>query len=124
MTWPSRTSGTWPCIGASRRRSALASPMPSSSGASGGLSNIAGHSRTGTSKMLPSCSSQTCRKDAPPHSGDAMPTSLTQEESKALAHHIVEALILRLSDEQVVEALTTVWGKQLDQWIGKGIRRM
>lgn len=52
-----------------------------------------------------------------------MPT-LTQEESKALAHNIVEALVVKLSDERVVEALAAVWGNQLDQWIGRGIRRM
>lgn len=51
------------------------------------------------------------------------PTYLSPEDSKQLARHIVDALMLQLSDEATVAAVASVWGKYLDQWIGRGFRR-
>jgi hypothetical protein len=51
------------------------------------------------------------------------PTYLSQEDSKQLAKHIVDALMVKLADEQAVAAIANVWGKYLDQWIGRGFRR-
>lgn len=53
-----------------------------------------------------------------------MPAALSTEESKELAKHIVDHLIIKLSDEETVKSISNVWGKYLDQWIGRGFRRL
>lgn len=48
---------------------------------------------------------------------------LSEEDSKRLARHIVQQLVVTLADDETVEKITGVWGKYLDRWIGRGFRR-
>lgn len=48
---------------------------------------------------------------------------LTEEESRRLAKQIVQELMVLLSHEESVNKIATVWGKYIDQWIGKNMRR-
>ena len=49
---------------------------------------------------------------------------LTEEESRALAKHIVAEMIKSLGEEENVSRIANVWGRYLDQWIGKNFRRL
>ena len=48
---------------------------------------------------------------------------LTEEESRRLAQQIVQELVVMLSNEESVNKVAKVWGKYIDQWIGKNMRR-
>lgn len=48
---------------------------------------------------------------------------VTQEDAEIIAEHLVDKLVARLSDEQTVQAIANVWGKQLDQHIVRTVRR-
>lgn len=48
---------------------------------------------------------------------------LTEEESRRLAKQIVQELVVMLSHEESVGNIAKVWGKYIDQWIGKNMRR-
>jgi hypothetical protein len=49
--------------------------------------------------------------------------TLSEEDSKRLAQHIVEQMVVALSNEENVKLISGVWAKYLDQWIGRGFRR-
>lgn len=53
-----------------------------------------------------------------------MQQRLTEEESKQLAKHIVQQMVVMMSNEETVEQVATIWGRYLDQWIGKNLRRL
>lgn len=44
-------------------------------------------------------------------------------DAEIIADHIVEKLVARMSDESTVKQITTVWASQLDQHIGRTVRR-
>jgi len=46
-----------------------------------------------------------------------------EADAEVLADHIVEKLVARMSDEGTVKQITDVWGRQLDQHIGRTVRR-
>tara|TARA_R110000868_G_scaffold320830_2_gene581802 strand:- start:263 stop:532 length:270 start_codon:yes stop_codon:yes gene_type:complete len=48
---------------------------------------------------------------------------ITQADAELIAGHMVDKLVERLSDEDTVQAIAAVWGKQLDQHIGRTVRR-
>ena len=48
---------------------------------------------------------------------------VTEKDAAIIAAHLVDRLIERLSDEQTVQAIASVWAKQLDQHIGRTVRR-
>tara|TARA_R110000868_G_scaffold390941_1_gene660801 strand:- start:1492 stop:1764 length:273 start_codon:yes stop_codon:yes gene_type:complete len=48
---------------------------------------------------------------------------VTQEDAGIIAEHLVDRLVARLTDENTVQAIASVWGKQLDQHIGRTVRR-
>lgn len=49
---------------------------------------------------------------------------LSEQESRALARHIVQELFIHLSDDDNVALIAGKWGKYLDQWLGKNVRRL
>lgn len=52
------------------------------------------------------------------------PLRLSEEDSRRLAKHVVETMVTTLSHEETVAALVGLWGKYLDQWIGRNFRRL
>lgn len=50
--------------------------------------------------------------------------ALTDEDAQAIAEHISDKLIERLSDERTAQHVIGVWSGHLDQQIGKGVRRL
>lgn len=49
---------------------------------------------------------------------------LTEQESRALAKHIVQEMFRMLTNDENVGRLAGAWAKYLDQWIGKNFRRL
>jgi uncharacterized lipoprotein YmbA len=50
-------------------------------------------------------------------------TTTVNAEAEILADHIVDKLVTRMSDEDTVKQITDVWARQLDQHIGRTVRR-
>lgn len=48
---------------------------------------------------------------------------ITDADAEIIATHMADKLVARLSDEQTVRAISDVWAKQLDQHIGRTVRR-
>lgn len=48
---------------------------------------------------------------------------VTDWDADMIATHMVDKLVARLSDEETVQSILAVWTGQLDQHIGKTIRR-
>jgi uncharacterized lipoprotein YmbA len=48
---------------------------------------------------------------------------ITDTDAEIIATHMVNKLVDRLSDEQTVQMISGVWAKQLDQHIGRTVRR-
>lgn len=48
---------------------------------------------------------------------------ITDTDAEIIATHMVNKLVDRLSDEQTVQLISNVWAKQLDQHIGRTVRR-
>lgn len=65
----------------------------------------------------------TARKDPDDSQLPHAEGTVTQEDAERIANHLVNKLVERLSDEKTVEAIAAVWGKQLDQHIGRTVRR-
>lgn len=54
-----------------------------------------------------------------------MPMSrLTDEELRDLARHIVREMVVKLTEEETVADVAKIWGRYLDQWLGKNLRRL
>ena len=53
-----------------------------------------------------------------------MPQPLSDHDIRKIAIVVSEVLVTKLSDEKTVEHITSVWGKYLDQMIGRGFRRV
>jgi len=52
------------------------------------------------------------------------PAEFTDTDHDDLANKIVDKLVERMSDEKTVQQITTVWNKQFDQTLGRGLRRV
>jgi len=61
--------------------------------------------------------------DAWPH-GERRHRVLTDDDAEAIAEHMTEKLIERISDERVAGQVIAVWSRHLDQQIGRGVRRL
>lgn len=48
---------------------------------------------------------------------------MSDADAEAIANHMVDKLVERLSDERTVNALMAVWTRQFDQHIGRTFRR-
>lgn len=48
---------------------------------------------------------------------------VTDRDAEAIADHMVNKLVARLSDDATVAHLTSVWAGHLDRSIGKTVRR-
>lgn len=50
--------------------------------------------------------------------------TLTDADAEAVADHMTNKLIDRLSDDKTVERIATAWGGYIDRSLGKGLRRL
>lgn len=48
---------------------------------------------------------------------------ITDSDAEIIATHMANKLVQRLSDEETVKMISGVWAKQLDQHIGRTVRR-
>ena len=48
---------------------------------------------------------------------------MSDADAEAIANHMVDKLVTRLSDEATVDALMSVWTGQFDKHVGRSIRR-
>lgn len=50
--------------------------------------------------------------------------TLTDADAEAIAEHMTDKLIERLSDRATVEQITEAWGGYVDRSLGRGLRRI
>jgi hypothetical protein len=50
--------------------------------------------------------------------------TLTDADAEAVADHMTDKLIARLSDAKTVEQISEAWGSHIDRALGKGLRRI
>jgi len=50
--------------------------------------------------------------------------TLTDADAEAVADHMTNKLIARLSDAKTVEQISEAWGGHIDRALGKGLRRV
>lgn len=48
---------------------------------------------------------------------------ITDADAEIIATHMADKLIARLTDKEVVNSIASVWASQLDQHIGRTVRR-
>lgn len=48
---------------------------------------------------------------------------ISNADAELIAQHLVDRLVLSLSDEKVVASISSVWSAQLDRHIGRTVRR-
>lgn len=48
---------------------------------------------------------------------------ITDKDAEIIATHMVDKLVERITDERTVQIISDVWAKQLDQHIGRTVRR-
>ena len=53
-----------------------------------------------------------------------MEIPLTDEDAEKIAHHVVDRLVDRMSDDATVEKIVGVWGKSFDLILGRGMRKL
>lgn len=49
---------------------------------------------------------------------------LTDADAEAIANHMTDKLVERLSDRATVEQITDAWGGYVDRSLGRGLRRI
>ena len=49
---------------------------------------------------------------------------ITERDAEVIATYMVDKLVEKLSDERTVKAISEVWARQLDQHIGRTVRRV
>lgn len=49
--------------------------------------------------------------------------NISDSDAEAIASHTVDMLVRKMSDEETVHKIASVWSGQLDQHIGKTVRR-
>lgn len=62
----------------------------------------------------------------PSHHAAAADTArhLTDADAEAIASHMTDKLVERLSDRATVEQITNAWGGYVDRSLGRGLRRI
>lgn len=50
--------------------------------------------------------------------------TLTDDDAEAVADHMTDKLIKRLSDAETVQLIGDAWGNHIDRALGKGLRRL
>lgn len=50
--------------------------------------------------------------------------TLTDGDAEAIANHMTDKLIARMSDPSTVEQISDAWGGHIDRALGKGLRRL
>lgn len=48
---------------------------------------------------------------------------ITDADAEIIATHMADKLVARLTDKEVVNSIASVWSTQLDQHIGRTVRR-
>lgn len=49
---------------------------------------------------------------------------ISDADAELIAQHMADKLVSRLTDEETVRKIATVWSAQVDQHIGKSVRRV